>query len=736
MPSLSRHFLTALIFGLLFIVPQGAAWAMPCTYSREILLPSEAEPPFEAEIIAKISLLDYMFDGEGRVIISEVPARIVDVLKTSDPKIRPGAKVVVKFYPDRCGGGSYGKDEPQLILARLGSDVDDRLVLCPYAYINSKIETMHIRECAPKAVAAAKATKRAARKGDVKAQIAMGHMYEEGDLARRDNKESLKWFRLAAKSGEGEALYQMGEKVRRDLLNDYRENKKGEGGSEVVKWYKRAAQKGHVGARHDLGWIYENGIYGFEKNKAEALKWYRLAAEARKIDSIIALGRMYETGAGVKADIDEAISWYRLANKADDDGLLREIQKHENIESLFRAAENGQAQAQYDCGLIYKTAMPPDRSSTRKWFTLAAEQGHAAAAKALVDVFVEDLFGAKKSEEARKVFLRAAELGYAPAQYQLGQMHRHGNGGLTKNEAEAIKWSRLAADQGYLPAIDYLALAHLQGGDVTEKEVLDRLAAAAEKGEAEARAWLDIMARIKALSPEAEKGSAEAQFELGRIYRQKRALAKALEWFRLAAAQDQAGAMNEIGEMYNYGLGVEKDLSAAHELFERAAEMGHSQAQYNHARMGHNAGRNYLEMTENFRRAAEQGHIEAQYRLAEIYQSGDGAKYGVAHDYEKAVKWFRLAAEQGHLDAQTSLGEMYLIGYGVEQSDAEAVKWFRLAAKKYRIPREYLVEMYMQGRIEPENDEEAEKLCRMVHIISSNRCIETALKAGRIQSWR
>lgn len=747
MTSLSHRFLTALIFGLMFICPQGAAWAMPCNYYTEILLPDDAEPPFEAEIIAKISVLG--FTKENGVRNLEAQAKIVDVLKTSDPRIKPGAKVVVKYNPARCGGFNG-----QLILASLGSDVDDRLILCPYTRTNSKIETMHLRDCAPRAVAAAKATKRAALKGDVKAQIAMGHMYEEGELVRLDNKESLKWFHLAAKSGEGEALYQMGKKVLRDLRRKNMglgmDDKKEEGGPEAVKWYKLAAQKGHVGAMNDIGWIYEKGIYGLKKNKREALKWYRLAAETRKIDAIIALGRMYETGAGVKPDINKAIYWYglgySLGNRHTDDGILREIQKHENIKSLFRAAENGKAQAQYECGLlyasvgydevkskIYKAIVPPGYSDAKRWLTLAAEQGHAPAAKALVDLIAEDS-SMRDSTEARKTYTRAAELGYGPAQYQLGQMHWRSMGGLTKNEAEAIKWSRLAADQGYLPAIDYLAQTHLRGGAVTEKEVLGRLAQAAEKGEAEVEAWLEIMARIKALSPEAENGSAEAQFELGRIYRQKQAPAKALELFRLAAAQEQAGAMNEIGEMYKYGLGVEKDLTEARKWFKLAADMGHSQAQYNYADLCDGIRKHAVEMTEFFRRAAEQGHIEAQYRLAQIYQTSSWAEDGIGHDYEKAAKWFRLAAEQGHLVAQAELGEMYLIGYGVEQSDAEAAKWFRLAGEKNRKPAEHLAEMYMQGRVVPENDEEAENQCRMVRT-TSNRCTETALSAGRIQAW-
>ena len=40
-----------------------------------------------------------------------------------------------------------------------------------------------------------------------------------------------------------------------------------------------------------------------------------------------------------------------------------------------------------------------------------------------------------------------AEQGYASAQYNLGQMYRNGQG-VPQDDAEAVKWYRLAAEQG------------------------------------------------------------------------------------------------------------------------------------------------------------------------------------------------------------------------------------------------------------------------------------------------
>lgn len=53
--------------------------------------------------------------------------------------------------------------------------------------------------------------------------------------------------------------------------------------------------------------------------------------------------------------------------------------------------------------------------------------------------------------EAVKWYRLAANQGYAAAQFNLGVMYAHGQG-LPQNDAEALKWYRLAANQGYAAA--------------------------------------------------------------------------------------------------------------------------------------------------------------------------------------------------------------------------------------------------------------------------------------------
>jgi TPR repeat protein len=72
--------------------------------------------------------------------------------------------------------------------------------------------------------------------------------------------------------------------------------------------------------------------------------------------------------------------------------------------------------------------------------------------------------------EALKWFRLAAEQGYASAQYNLGDMYRKGNGVL-QDYAEAVKWWRLAAEQGYASAQYNLGVMYFNGDGVLQDNI-------------------------------------------------------------------------------------------------------------------------------------------------------------------------------------------------------------------------------------------------------------------------
>jgi TPR repeat protein len=57
--------------------------------------------------------------------------------------------------------------------------------------------------------------------------------------------------------------------------------------------------------------------------------------------------------------------------------------------------------------------------------------------------------------------------------------------------------------------------------------------------------------------------------------------AQALAWYRKAADQGKVTAQNELGRMYDLGIGVAKDSGRAAEWYRKSAENGSAAGQFN-----------------------------------------------------------------------------------------------------------------------------------------------------------
>jgi uncharacterized protein len=151
--------------------------------------------------------------------------------------------------------------------------------------------------------------------------------------------------------------------------------------------------------------------------------------------------------------------------------------------------------------------------------------------------------------------------------------------------------------------------------------------------------------------------------------------ATAFKIYRPLAAQGNAVAQHNLGDMHARGQGVKQDYAEAVKWYRLAAAQGHAVAQNNlgaQYQNGQSVARDNEEARKWYRLAAAQGNARAQYNL--------GALHHEAWDYAEALKWYRLAAAQGEADAQYNLGVMYARGQGVAQDDVRAHMWFNLGA--------------------------------------------------------
>ena len=86
-----------------------------------------------------------------------------------------------------------------------------------------------------------------------------------------------------------------------------------------------------------------------------------------------------------------------------------------------------------------------------KWYSKAAEQGWAPAQYAVGYMYSQGKGVPQNDFEAVKWYSKAAEQGYPNAQYDLALKYENGLG-VNKDYNEAIKWYGKAANQGHTNA--------------------------------------------------------------------------------------------------------------------------------------------------------------------------------------------------------------------------------------------------------------------------------------------
>ena len=166
---------------------------------------------------------------------------------------------------------------------------------------------------------------------------------------------------------------------------------------------------------------------------------------------------------------------------------------------------------------------------------------------------------------------------------------------------------------------------------------------------------------------------------LGDCFHGKKDFSKAFEWYHTSAEHGFASAQNSLGQAYQFGRGVERNIIEAVKWYRMAGDQNNAAALFN---LGYiydfadGVPQNYVEAAYWYQKAADLGLKEAQANLAYLYEQG----LGVKQDYNLAAKYYMVAADQGSLMAQNQLGMLYHYGLGVKKDDAVATKWWLKAA--------------------------------------------------------
>jgi TPR repeat protein len=157
-----------------------------------------------------------------------------------------------------------------------------------------------------------------------------------------------------------------------------------------------------------------------------------------------------------------------------------------------------------------------------------------------------------------------AYAGNVDAQLHLGVIYLTGDG-VPKDDVEAVKWLRKAADQDSPLAERYLAEMYFKGRGVPADN-------------AEAAKWLRMAA---------EQNDAQSEHNLAVLYTEgegvPRNLKEAVNWMRKAADQSLAAGQQGLGVLYENGDGVPADPVEAAKWYQKAIDQNYVPAVNNMA---------------------------------------------------------------------------------------------------------------------------------------------------------
>ncbi len=488
-------------------------------------------------------------------------------------------------------------------------------------------------------VEAYKWMKLAAGQGMARAQRRLAWMYEDGTGVDQDYGEAVKFLRLAAAQGDALAQNNLGwlYKIWKGLANDP---------FEAVKWFQKAAQQGEKTAAENLAWMYKDGS-GIERNFELAEQWMGKSVNLEEAEGKYKMAIFLCKVADAESDL-----YHRDTNRFPDGGITNEEQ-YKGTTRYFSAAE---------------------------WFKKSAEQGSDKADYELAYMYHVGKLGNDQRSNCIPWFLKAAELGNAPAQSEVGQLQRfYPNNALLKS-VDPVKTLLRGAESGNFDAQFQLAKRYQSGDGVTKDPI-------------KCYSWM-------------RKASQNAE----------------------TSSSVQGDALYCLAMMYEKGEGVQQDFLQAKNLFIQAAEgFSQSDAEYRVGQMyekgeglpqdDYLAARSYFLAIAAF--AGREYKFQAMERLLELYDGGRGVSKTTKtpDDYEDTVigstnKSALLVNLRGMIKtpkAQLYAGKIYYEGKLVPKNLADAAAWIQLAANQ-KLDEAILMSNQIKAELSPSQKDEAIKL--------------------------
>ncbi len=177
-----------------------------------------------------------------------------------------------------------------------------------------------------------------------------------------------------------------------------------------------------------------------------------------------------------------------------------------------------------------------------------------------------------------------------------------------------------------------------------------------------------------------------------------RNLRMGVAYFMEASMKNNLFGMLNMAKLYQEGLGTDKNLDKARDLYNKAYAAGYTDAMvmcgdtYWEATMGSQP--DYEQALSCYQKAFFRRCPYAAYRLGWLYNEG----LGVERDPQKAWEYYQQAVAMQYADAMADVGVFYRDGILVEQDYAKALEYLNKAAVKGNARAMYeLYQMYLRG---------------------------------------
>lgn len=317
--------------------------------------------------------------------------------------------------------------------------------------------------------------------------------------------------------------------------------------------------------------------YGLVSSKDEAAKKEaeKLLEEAAEADDIPALREM----AILHLIPGSPSKWYARASELGDMQTIRpelEVKREENSPLRREALERGDWEELMRSAKIILLAGSDNADERAEELHRAEDYLQRAAAQGIGNALLwlsrlyEGEFGGEASpEKACAVVRRMVAMQYAPGYLKMAKYREKGYGDCGKDEKEAYRLLRRAAQSRMPEAIVEWSRMLLRGMDSHMKP----------------EQATEILMAVHKNDPD----TPNLNFYLGYVYESgigvKKDLGKALKFYSAGVMDGDARAMNNLATMYEEGIGVAIDLKRALELYALSAKLGNEDGVANYARL-------------------------------------------------------------------------------------------------------------------------------------------------------